>query len=281
MSVAAASPLVARAFRAAPAEVAARQRNAAVLAIAADEGGDIEGVRTIPGAVSGMLRFPITDTGPRVERLDLGILRGYPRTLREERELQGCLEPGGPDLSGADELRRTLFTHPTHSLVTRRDLEETDRLAAGSNEGAHAVAQRGSRIAIGEWHFVAAAGEAVVTRSEVTPSATLGPQVVGYRSPIAERSLRVVYLWDADYPWDVRTEKVCATLASAGHDVHVVARNRAWRSTRECLPEGTVHRMQPWRFAGRRLDNLLGFPLFFSPRWRDYSIERSARSGQM
>ena len=202
VSVAAAYALVARAFRAAPAEVAARQRNAAVLAIAADEGGDIEGVRTIPGAVSGMLRFPITDTGARVERLDLGILRGYPRTLREERELQGCLEPGGPDLSGADELRRTLFTLPTHSLVTRRDLEGNDRLAAGSNEGAHAVAQRGSRIAIREWHFVAAAGEAVVTRSEVTPSATLRPQVVGYRSPIAERSLRVVYLWDADYPWE-------------------------------------------------------------------------------
>jgi len=119
-----AATLVARALRAAPAEVAIRRRNAAALAIAADEGGDIEAVRTIPGAVSGMLRFPITDTGARVERPDLGILRGYPRTLRDEPEMKRCLEPGGPDLPGAEELRRTLFTLPTHSRVTRSDLEQ-------------------------------------------------------------------------------------------------------------------------------------------------------------
>ena len=119
---AAAAALVARAMRAAPLEVAARQRNAAALAIAADEGGDIEAIRTIPGAVSGMLRFPITDTGARVERPELGVLRGYPRTLRQEPQAQRCLEPG-PDLPGAEELRRTLFTLPTHSRVTRRDLE--------------------------------------------------------------------------------------------------------------------------------------------------------------
>ncbi len=119
---AAAAALVARALRAAPAEVAVRQRNASVLAIAADEGGDIDAVRTIPGAVSGMLRFPITDTGARVERPELGILRGYPRTLAEEPKLKRFLEPG-PTLRGADELRRTLFTLPTHSHVTRRDIE--------------------------------------------------------------------------------------------------------------------------------------------------------------
>jgi dTDP-4-amino-4,6-dideoxygalactose transaminase len=118
----AAGALVTRAMRAAPAEVTIRQRNAAALAIAAEEGGDIEAIRTIPGAVSGMLRFPITDSGARVERPDLGIVRGYPRTLREEPEAQRCLEPG-PDLPGADELRRALFTLPTHSRVTRRDLE--------------------------------------------------------------------------------------------------------------------------------------------------------------
>ena len=38
-----------------------------------------------------------------------------------------------------------------------------------------------------------------------------------------------------------------------------------------------MHRMQPWRFAGRRLDNLLGFPLFFSPRWRRL-LDRTVRA---
>lgn len=86
-------------------------------------------------------------------------------------------------------------------------------------------------------------------------------------APRAARPLRVVYVWDADYPWDVRTEKVCRALADAGHNVHIVARNRAWRAPEEPLPEGTVHRLRPWRALGRRLDEALGFPVFFSPRW--------------
>lgn len=79
--------------------------------------------------------------------------------------------------------------------------------------------------------------------------------------------MRIVYLWDADYPWDVRTEKVCAALTDAGHAVTIAARNRGWRPETERLPEGTVRRMRPWRWAGRRMDGILSFPAFFSPRW--------------
>jgi glycosyltransferase involved in cell wall biosynthesis len=77
----------------------------------------------------------------------------------------------------------------------------------------------------------------------------------------------LVYLWDADYPWDVRAEKTCVSCTRAGYDVHIVARNRAWRALEEQLAEGTVHRMRPWRWAGRRGDSLLSFPAFMSPRW--------------
>jgi glycosyltransferase involved in cell wall biosynthesis len=81
------------------------------------------------------------------------------------------------------------------------------------------------------------------------------------------RPLRIVYVWDADYPWDVRTEKTCLALTQAGHEVHIVARNRKWSPETEVLPEGTVHRMPAWRWAGQRIDGMLGFPAFFSPRW--------------
>jgi glycosyltransferase involved in cell wall biosynthesis len=104
--------------------------------------------------------------------------------------------------------------------------------------------------------------------SELVSPLTMGPRVGDYRAPITDRPLRIVYVWDADYPWDVRVEKICATLTSAGHDVHIVARNRGWRSTEERLPEATVHRMPPWRAVGQRVDGALGFPAFFSPRWR-------------
>ncbi|MEO9047062.1 MAG: glycosyltransferase family 4 protein [Gemmatimonadaceae bacterium] len=87
-------------------------------------------------------------------------------------------------------------------------------------------------------------------------------------APSETKPLRIVYVWDADYPWDVRTEKTCLALTEAGHDVHIVARNRAQASVTERLPEATVHRMMPWHWAGRKLDDALGFPAFFNPRWR-------------
>jgi len=96
---------------------------------------------------------------------------------------------------------------------------------------------------------------------------------------MSHKSLSIVYVWDADYPWDVRTEKVTLALMSAGHDVHIVARNKAWRQTTESLPEGTVHRMPPWKFVGNRLDRTLGFPAFFSPRWIRL-IEKTCRSAK-
>lgn len=87
-------------------------------------------------------------------------------------------------------------------------------------------------------------------------------------TPVASLPRRIVYVWDADYPWDVRVEKTCLALTQAGHQVHIVARNRKWSPETELLPEGTVHRMPPWHWAGQRADAALGFPAFFSPRWR-------------
>ncbi|MBK6424476.1 MAG: glycosyltransferase family 4 protein [Gemmatimonadetes bacterium] len=77
----------------------------------------------------------------------------------------------------------------------------------------------------------------------------------------------IVYLWDAEYPWDVRTEKVCRSLAAAGHEVHLVARNRSRATASERLPEGTVHRLSPLPWLPARVDGLLQFPAFFNPRW--------------
>jgi glycosyltransferase involved in cell wall biosynthesis len=94
---------------------------------------------------------------------------------------------------------------------------------------------------------------------------------------VSSARLRILHVWDADYPWDVRVEKVSAALTAAGHAVTIVARNRAWRRPSETLPEGAVRRLPPWRWAGRRLDGWLSFPAFVSPRWYGH-IARSARA---
>jgi hypothetical protein len=119
----AAAALVQRALAGAEHDVAARRRNAMPLSIAATEGGDIRAIELLPGTECGYLRFPVLDAGGRVERPALGILRGYPRTLHEQEELRPCLAEGEPPTPGALELRRTLFTLPTHFMVRRRDVD--------------------------------------------------------------------------------------------------------------------------------------------------------------
>jgi glycosyltransferase involved in cell wall biosynthesis len=79
--------------------------------------------------------------------------------------------------------------------------------------------------------------------------------------------MRICKIWDGEYPWDVRVEKVTRSLTKAGHEVHLVARNREWRPTHECLPEAQVHRLPPWQVLGKRVDAMAMFPAFFNPRW--------------
>jgi glycosyltransferase involved in cell wall biosynthesis len=79
--------------------------------------------------------------------------------------------------------------------------------------------------------------------------------------------MKICKVWDSEYPWDVRVEKIASTLTAAGHEVHIVARNRSRMPLIERLPEGTVHRLTPLPSLGRRLSHASMFPAFFNPRW--------------
>ncbi|MEO8449060.1 MAG: glycosyltransferase family 4 protein [Gemmatimonadota bacterium] len=89
--------------------------------------------------------------------------------------------------------------------------------------------------------------------------------------------MRIIYLWDADYPWDVRVHKICLSLTEGGHEVRILARNRRWEPDVATVPEGEIHRMKPWRWLGRKLDSWLAFPAFINPRWirlLDHAVRR-------
>src|SRR5262245_34797842 len=77
----------------------------------------------------------------------------------------------------------------------------------------------------------------------------------------------ITYVWDSEYPWDVRVEKICRALVASGHEVHVLARNRDAQPAREAREEGTIHRLA-WRPRWGRGPNVLSqFPAFFNPSW--------------
>lgn len=120
----AAAALVRASLPAAEQEVAARRQNAAALMAEVVNGNGLAAIQPVSGGMSGYLRFPVRDLRYRAEAPRLGILRGYPRTLAEQPELRPSLYPNDTPPVGATELRRSLFTLPVHSLVTRRDVSE-------------------------------------------------------------------------------------------------------------------------------------------------------------
>jgi glycosyltransferase involved in cell wall biosynthesis len=89
--------------------------------------------------------------------------------------------------------------------------------------------------------------------------------------------VRILKVWDYEYPWDVRIEKVCRALTDLGHEVHLLARNRTHLSLVETLTECTVHRLSPWNWAGNLIDRASQFPAFFNPRWAHHIFSTARR----
>lgn len=93
--------------------------------------------------------------------------------------------------------------------------------------------------------------------------------------------MKVLFVWDSDYPWDIRVEKICNTLLENGWKVHLVCRNRLRRPTEEIYNGIHIHRL-PFlpRFMGS-LNEAFSFPAFFSPLWlsrmnvvaKDYGVD--------
>lgn len=117
----AAASLLDAALRSAERELELRRATAHELTLVAEQCAGVQTVRPIDGAGPGFLRFPVLDLAGRRPAPRLGILRGYPLALPEQPQLVSCLSPGEPSMPGALELRRRLFTLPTHSFVTSSD----------------------------------------------------------------------------------------------------------------------------------------------------------------
>jgi glycosyltransferase involved in cell wall biosynthesis len=91
--------------------------------------------------------------------------------------------------------------------------------------------------------------------------------------------MRICKVYDGDYPWDVRVEKILSTLVGAGHEVHLVCRNLLRRPENQIEDGVHIHRLR--RFESDRWAQLLTFPAFCNPLWlskiasvvRDHAID--------
>jgi glycosyltransferase involved in cell wall biosynthesis len=77
--------------------------------------------------------------------------------------------------------------------------------------------------------------------------------------------MRICKVYDGDYPWDVRVEKVVSSLVEHGHEVHLVCRNLLRRPEEEIHDGIHIHRLRAFRNG--RLAQALTFPAFVNPVW--------------
>lgn len=78
--------------------------------------------------------------------------------------------------------------------------------------------------------------------------------------------MKILYIWDSDYPWDVRVEKICKSLVNNGYEVHIAARNLKKLPEYEYKDGLHIHRLK--KFSNDKINYALTFPVFFSPVWK-------------
>jgi glycosyltransferase involved in cell wall biosynthesis len=78
--------------------------------------------------------------------------------------------------------------------------------------------------------------------------------------------MRICYIYQDQYPWDVRVDKIMNSLADMNYEGHIVCRNRDGLPRKEWVRENLcIHRL--WTTSNSMLRNIINFPAFFSPFW--------------
>jgi dTDP-4-amino-4,6-dideoxygalactose transaminase len=121
-------------LRMAEEEAAVRRGNARRLGRAIASSRFLSAMEVVPDSEPGYLRLPVLVTEPPSSRMrgegprSLGIMPAYPRSLPDlEPFRDSCVNRDTP-LPGANRLAASLFTVPTHSLLTSNDIEAVEML---------------------------------------------------------------------------------------------------------------------------------------------------------
>jgi len=133
----AASACLAALQGAAAREAATRRENGQMMMAAIRPETKVQTIRIHPDAEPGFLRLPV-----RLPRgfagfenpqraLRLGILPSYPSVLGVLPQVRACMDGALDHWPGGEELSRTLFTIPTHSLLTEQERRDAVRMLLG------------------------------------------------------------------------------------------------------------------------------------------------------
>ena len=92
-------------------------------------------------------------------------------------------------------------------------------------------------------------------------------------------STGIGYIYQDEYPWDIRADKITGSLADAGFNTVIISRNRSRLPVLETLqPKLEVYRLPA--VSMKPIRDLLNVPAFFSPVWL-WAIYRAVKSRQL
>ena len=74
--------------------------------------------------------------------------------------------------------------------------------------------------------------------------------------------MKIGMVLQADFPPDIRVEKEAQSLLKAGHEVHLLCRNRQKKTVDEIIDGIHVHRLKPC------IHEAFSTPLYFNPLWK-------------
>jgi glycosyltransferase involved in cell wall biosynthesis len=79
--------------------------------------------------------------------------------------------------------------------------------------------------------------------------------------------MKILLIWDGEYPWDIRVAKVSQTLLADGHEIHIVCRNGHALPRYELYQGLHLHRIAALPRALAWANGAFTFPAFFNPVW--------------
>ncbi len=80
---------------------------------------------------------------------------------------------------------------------------------------------------------------------------------------------KIIIIWQADYPWDVRIEKQINVFSAKGWETHIICRNLSDKPVYENQKKLHIHRFKNF-LKNTKLLNLLSFPMYINPFWSSH-----------
>jgi len=85
--------------------------------------------------------------------------------------------------------------------------------------------------------------------------------------------MKICLVYQSNYPWDVRVEKISKSITNKGHDVYILCRNTANKKRKEQLDGLNIRRLRYIKILRDIGNKIISAPFYFNIFWLYYIIK--------